>query len=185
MIPNPEEMRRRLFHPPIIFLDYEGVLMTKDYVNRVNPACVQRLDRFLRTTSGKLVITAPSRDKETRASSQRLLRNWGVDVAEVLGFTPILGWDMTSPNQRSKEILEWLVTHEFTPPTFINFVVFDSLYMALGRKLVQIEQGHYHGGLLEKHLDQAYKIMRETAAAQKNEFPALMTPAASEAGVGG
>ena len=115
----------------IIFLDVDGVLnsinklievynKTKEphsgYSYPFDEKCIENLQRLVRETNSKLVITSTWRkDKEGIETLLNELKKYGLDK-EIIGYTPIL-----LNKKRGREIKEYLSTLKDIP----NFIILD------------------------------------------------------------
>ena len=103
---------------PIVFLDIDGVLVTHGSIAKrahgvsgVDPDCVSALNRILRETGAKIVISSTWRMIHSADRMADLLMLWGVE-GEIVGATP----DLTvyerppiyAPTMRGNEIQQWL-----------------------------------------------------------------------------
>jgi len=105
----------------LIFLDIDGVLnsdlwyqkqhhQTQTLLDHLDPHCVLQLNKVLRRTEAKVVLSSNWRKHHTTAFITAALQQVGFE-GDLLGTTP----DLTSKNQdfiRGNEILKWCRENE-------------------------------------------------------------------------
>lgn len=105
---------------PVIFLDFDGVLITKQcYVDRrprhakAKPRCVEALNTLLADTRADIVVSSSWRG-DTIRPMQRQLEQWGV-YSRVVGVTPcyakLLPSGLWMTTTRACEIQAWMADH--------------------------------------------------------------------------
>jgi hypothetical protein len=107
----------------VIFLDIDGVLNNAACFltgpgglrARPDPLCIQALNRILRATRAKIVISSAWRKHLTEHQLAALLAKWKV-AGRLIGTTP---WVICAP--RGAEIRAWLEQH----PRVRQFVILD------------------------------------------------------------
>ena len=119
----------------IIFLDIDGVIKTKSCLRRafkkyrklvpdiLDERAVINLNKLVKETDAKIVITSTWRYGNTAEDLQRLLAKHGV-IGEIIGMTPELGQMENSSFgniTRGQEIQEWLNLHNVP----VDYVILD------------------------------------------------------------
>lgn len=148
--------------PPILFLDFDGVLNSTDYLIRVqghydkspdgtvgtDPQAAARLERLLTLTGAKVVLSSVYRRYHSLETMQEYLRNRGVPSIELIGATPHL------TGYRGEEIHAWLKEH----PEVTRFAIVDddSDMEPYYNKLVKTS---CQSGLLDRHVEQLIKLL--------------------------
>jgi hypothetical protein len=143
-IPDPK--------PPIIFLDFDGVLNSSRFVkdlgekwtmNEIDPVAVQRLNKIVEATGAKIVISSTWRILSSLDELKKIIADNGGRV-DIIGETPDLGWE------RGHEIQAWLDGN----PGHDNFIILDdnSDMVHLTPRLIQ---STWEYGLQEIHVDAA------------------------------
>jgi hypothetical protein len=106
----------------IIFLDFDGVFILDDIPTR---SCIKELNRIVRETNSKIVVTSDWRNHETISELSKLFTEWGI-VAEIIGITdnlwPVGGNIAYIERYRIDEINKYLSTHDIK-----NYVIIDDL----------------------------------------------------------
>jgi len=102
---------------PVIFLDVDGVLITRRSLNMRTPTprCVQRLNELCRASGAALVVSSVWRLGQSLKALRSLLRGWGVE-GRVIGSTPDINGE-----ERGREIAAWLLAH----PETERYVILD------------------------------------------------------------
>jgi hypothetical protein len=159
----------------IIFLDIDGVLNSEESYKQIgtykvfSPKSLNALERILKVSGAKIVISSAWRYSHTTQEMQDMLAGFGV-TCEVIGETPSTGpiyfesddTDIIQPiyPTRGKEIKAWLDENTHGP---IHFVIIDDIsdMDELSSHLVQtsFEKGlgpEHVGPALEK-LDMVYE----------------------------
>jgi len=138
----------------IIFLDIEGVLNSKSYLNTsylipFDPKCLENLQKLVKETNAKIVVSSTWRKSETgRKQLLAILKEY--DLANVVvGCTPIL-------DTREKEIDAYLQLTE----QLDAFVILDD--MKIDNYLPYQVQTDRITGLTEEDVIKAIKILLET-----------------------
>ncbi len=149
----------------IIFLDIDGVLVTKEsFYNKPIGNCnypqfddgaVGQLNKLIKKTKAGIVISSTWRHGRTVSQLQEMLSTQGV-VGKVIGKTASLP-DEEYP--RGQEILAWVKAQ---PHTIKHFVAIDDdsydLLPVLPRNFVHVKNG-FETGLLKVHIEQATEIL--------------------------
>ena len=119
----------------IIFLDIDGVIKTKSCLRRafkkyrklvpdiLDERAVINLNKLVKETDAKIVITSTWRYGNTAEDLQQVLAKHGV-TGEVIGMTPELGQMENSSFgniTRGQEIQEWLNLHNVP----VDYVILD------------------------------------------------------------
>ena len=106
----------------IIFLDFDGVFILDD---KPTPSCIKELNRIIRETNSKVVITSDWRNHETIDELKQLFVLWGV-VVDIIGVTdnlwPIGGHIAFIERYRVDEINKYISQHNIK-----NYVIIDDL----------------------------------------------------------
>lgn len=143
----------------IIFLDIDGVLvtrhsicrpLTKDHYHRFQKSCVKELNRIVRRTEAKIVVSSTWRKHDWDEVLQHLADE-GI-VADVIGKTPSLNSGI-----RGREIGVWLSTYKMSISSFV-ILDDDSDMEDLMPRLVQTSM---KGGLRRCHSDMAIQLLNE------------------------
>ncbi len=156
--------RGKRFAYPLLFLDFDGVIctrsslvyaMTKENrdVEMLDPVCIERLNQIVEATGAKIVISSTWRIIHTLDELKLWLKEKGFR-GEVIGKTPVLH------TERGHEIQTWIGLYETSGLSPKGMVIIDDdADMAhLSHKLVRTNMD---GGLLDHHVDQAIKILKE------------------------
>ena len=147
---------------PVVFLDMDGVMgagrvWAQNAAKRwtcpagwVDPAMVARLNRLVRRTGARVVVSSSWRKYLGADGVAAVLAACGF-AGEVLGATPVLPGD--PPSWRGREIDRWLMAH----PRVRDWVVLDDLAVSvdLGR-LVRTDPRH---GLTDDDVARAVAIL--------------------------
>jgi hypothetical protein len=119
----------------VIFLDIDGVIKTKNGLRSafkkyrklvpdiLDERAVTNLNKLVKETDAKIVITSTWRYGKTTEALQRVLAINGV-IGEVIGMTPELGQMKNSSIDtitRGQEIQEWLNLHKIQ----VDYVILD------------------------------------------------------------
>lgn len=115
--------------PPLLFLDFDGVINSHDWwerrkglvrerhpVHEIDPVACARLQRICEETGAQIVVSSTWRIIHSPQSLRRLLRKRGV-TARVLGSTPDLRYNLAAGELpwtrigRGLEIQWWLRTY--------------------------------------------------------------------------
>lgn len=125
----------------VIFLDIDGVLNSVDYWQRegqrcaegfnyptkrwwaagIDPRCVRKLNRLIRDTGAKVIVSSTWRHGATLDFLQEILEMRGFR-GEVIGKTPHL-----SGRPRCAEITMWLATYDEVPPVEAYVILDDDV----------------------------------------------------------
>jgi hypothetical protein len=153
--------RGKRFAHPLCFLDFDGAIVTRSSmvyamtkenrdVEMLDPVCIERLNRIVEATGAKIVISSTWRILHTLEELKLWLKEKGFR-GEVIGSTPVLYME------RGVEIQTWLGAKGCDRSSFV--IIDDDDDMAhLLHKLVRTNMD---GGLLDHHVDQAIKILKE------------------------
>jgi hypothetical protein len=140
----------------IIFLDIDGVLVcegcTKEAWGRhhFDPECVRTLNRLVRETKAKIVISSDWRYYHSPSQMGDIFDEEGVQ-AEIVGETPYL-----VDGTRGDEILKWIQDNKYTGHFLVIYDdVFDiEPYKDIPRDcIIHVKDGWDDGGLKDKHID--------------------------------
>jgi len=106
----------------IIFLDFDGVFILDDIPTR---SCIKELNRIIRETKSKIVVTSDWRNHETIDELNKLFKEWGV-VAEIVDITdnlwPVGGHIAYIERYRVDEINKYISDNNIK-----NYVIIDDL----------------------------------------------------------
>lgn len=140
----------------IIFLDIDGVLVHVGHnpSNRVlredmDPACVAVLNRLVRETGAKIVISSTWRLLEPLEDLRKKLVDEAGVVAEIIDVTPMI-------INRGDEILKWIQDNNYIGDYLVvDDDVYDiKPYEDIPRRcIIHVENGFYAGGLKDKHIE--------------------------------
>ena len=119
-------------HPPVLFLDMDGVLNGHDYDPKaesctIRPACVARLNRVLDETGAVVVLSSAWRymvllGAMTLDGFGYMLRTHGVRKCRIIGTTA-KDTQVEDPEERGRQIRAWLDAH----PEVTRYVVVDDM----------------------------------------------------------
>jgi len=158
----------------VLFLDFDGVLNSTSYFRRVaretgrqtgaghiDPLAVERLNRIVKATSCRIVVTSTWRLVHTLEDLQRMLH--GLSAEQLLGVTP----DRIGP--RCREIEKWLdgvsrwnsEQRQWRPPVD-QFVILDDDSTAGIGFASHFVQTSPETGLTDDDVDKAIKILVRT-----------------------
>lgn len=104
----------------VIFLDIDGVLISRRYASRnmADPRCIQELNRITDVTGAEIVVSSSWKHYGLQKMIL-ILKQWGV-VGDIIDITPDAeGYD------RKWEIMTWLDHSGFYRWTDSAFVVID------------------------------------------------------------
>jgi hypothetical protein len=146
-------------HDTVIFLDIDGVLVTPDCFRRygasgtratANPECVENLNRLIRATGAKIVVSSVWR---FRHDIDEILRRWGV-VGEILGGTPVISrGTISGGDARGLEIDAWLKT---SPAA--KFVILDD-DDDMGPLRHRLVRTNFSTGLTRAEVERAFDLL--------------------------
>ena len=159
----------------VVFLDFDGVLNSHDYmlhrapesergsVMGLDAEAIARLNRLLREAEAVAVVSSTWRHNRTVAQLQDVLVARGF-VGTVIGMTP--RWLKEAPSgpyageRRGHEIQAWLNDAPNYGVDVRAFVIVDddSDMAHLADRLVKIP---FETGLLDEHVDRAVAMLRE------------------------
>jgi hypothetical protein len=138
----------------VVFLDFDGVIIpvkAGQGLGSVDAGCIERVNRILRMTGAKVVIS----------SSWRHLGDGDADFMRVCSRIEgeIIGQTPTGIN-RSAEIVQWLITHGLNGDCVIeSFVVLDDDRIVIAGARDSIIQTNPSLGLQEFEADTAIRIL--------------------------
>lgn len=138
----------------IIFLDIDGVLITRKSPNMTTPdhSCVQRLNYLLAKTGANIVLSSTWR-KAGYDKMKNVLGEWGV-IVDLFDVTPDLSQRRESGViggvERGDEIAKWLSLH----PNIDQFVILDD-ERDMGDLLPHLVQTDFEEGLTLWHVELA------------------------------
>ena len=147
----------------VIFLDIDGVLINRAALmaRRANqgkwqadPQCVEELNRIVKTTGAKIVVSSTWRF-EGFDRIREILQDWGV-CAEVIGVTPDFTRKKTSES-RGQEIAHWLRDN---PADRIVIIDDDS---DMDHLIDQLVNTQFEIGLTVANADQAIALLMKEA----------------------
>jgi hypothetical protein len=146
----------------VIFLDFDGVVVCREkiygrledhnkWARNAQPEPVQQLNRIIRETGAKVVVSSTWRMHHDIPELDGTLRRSGFE-GEIIGTTPVFH------KERGVEIRAWLESH----PEVEDWVVLDddsdrgdiTFY-----RWILIKDGLNQGGLLASHADQAISVL--------------------------
>lgn len=157
----------------IVFLDYDGVLnYEKFYVGRdlsnldeyplceICPVAVANLNRILKETGAKVVVSSTWRYGRTIGELQNILEQRGFS-GEIIGATPI---DNTRHHVRGNEILKWIQDNPLTTgePVYFDYkeyVIIDDDEDMLYQQRNNFLQTSPFDGLTVEGADSAISIL--------------------------
>jgi hypothetical protein len=157
-------------HKPVVFLDIDGVLNSKQWYahdaashdgistererweHSIDPECVQRLNRILQQTGAVVIVSSSWRKTHALSEIVSILESRGFS-GEVDGATSANG-----TLSRTEEIAEWLA--ENRPPVAAYVVIDDELTSALPAERVVSPSNQT--GLTDKDVEQAIVILTNT-----------------------
>lgn len=148
----------------VIFLDFDGVLNSRDYRDihgssgvGIDKSKLPLLKKLVDSTGAKIVLTTSLRiywDKNPDKCDyygKIINETFGDYGLEVYDKTPVL-----ENSKREEEILQWIVDD----PGIKNYVVIDDGYLSAKFLLARfIQTSDTDGGLKEVHIDKAIEIL--------------------------
>lgn len=163
---NSEELKEM---KKVIFLDFDGVLNSHEFMARVpqrgicglDPLAVQRLNVLIRSTQAKVVVSSTWRLNRTREALQRILDQVGFQ-GSVLGMTPesirIPESSLYQGQRRGFEIQWWLDNADRFGVNVGSYVIIDddSDMVHLLPRLVKTQ---FEIGLTEANVEQAIEML--------------------------
>lgn len=149
----------------VIFLDFDGVLNSKRYIEANNaygicldPVCLKYLKEIVDKTGAKIVLTTSWREHWDK--DEKLCDETGVLINKTFNSIGLEIFDKTPylNLRREHEIKAWLDN----TPQVDNFLVLDD--MLLGADFLKghfIKTSYYIGGLNEEHIKGSICILNE------------------------
>lgn len=145
----------------LLFLDIDGVLNTvesyqrDDYFTRpVEPEFMARLNRILRATAAKVVVSSSWR---MLPNHREILQSAGLDVeAEIVGATCSISDSLYPSAGRAGEILTWIETEAPKAPTYVVALDDDADVAPLGEHFVWT---NIHIGLTDANVERAIHVL--------------------------
>jgi hypothetical protein len=147
----------------LLFLDFDGVLNSKEFCKRVPQRGVIGLDRLavlrvneiVRRTGCKIVISSVHRYGQTVVQLQRRLSRLGLKSKTVIGKTPA----PKDGRERGLEIQEWIDSQPVGTVSSLCILDDDADMAHLKHRLVQTTFEH---GLQEEHVERVVDMLNET-----------------------
>lgn len=143
----------------LLFLDIDGVLNTvqsyqrDDYFTRpVEPELMARLNRILRATAAKVVVSSSWR---ILPNHREILQSAGLE-AEIVGATCSISDSMYPSAGRAGEILTWIETESPSAPTYVVALDDDADVAPLGEHFVWT---NIHIGLTDTNVERAIHVL--------------------------
>lgn len=147
----------------ILFLDIDGVLNSQRFFNTLphgftttrsdeilDPEAIDRLNKIIRETGAKIVVSSSWRIGLSLVELQILLKDHGVE-GEVIGMTPSIN---KKGRVRGDEIQAWLNDHL----EVIDFVILDD-DSDMRHLMPALVKTSHNEGLLDVHVEQAIKML--------------------------
>jgi hypothetical protein len=153
----------------VIFLDFDGVVVTLNdqrialpngkRVHELNRAAVANLNKIVKETGAKVVVTSTWRLHHSLEHLQGYLDRSGFTGKVIDGTMDLWrgeGEMAKISNYRSKEIKFWLEKNSVE-----NFVVLDDIELkGFGKRMIHVYQGWDQGGLKESHVEKAIWVLK-------------------------
>lgn len=141
----------------VIFLDVDGVLITRDSCRRgfatVEPTCVAALNTLIAQTSADIVVSSCWRiGREVIELRDLLLQNWGVK-GKIIDRTPHMG-DVT----RGCEIQTWLTKRKEHRDDVESFVIIDD-DADMDHLIPHLVRTEFVRGFTQRHIPKAVEIL--------------------------
>lgn len=141
---------------PIIFLDFDGVIVVGTDWRKASPVHIQRLNRIIEATGAEIVVSSSWRYGH---DCEALLKEWGC-VGKVIGCTPKGGHELPSGifkgETRGSEIQGWLELH----PTETFIIIDDDPDMgALRPRCIFTD---FRDGLQDLHVQLAIRALTKS-----------------------
>lgn len=152
----------------VLFLDFDGVLnhegtyqpaqpgglivLVTSETERLDSACVARVNRIVRETGARVVVSSTWRHEYDRAQLQGHLTRHGFE-GDVFDVTPIL-----SGRPRGLEICAWLEEHPYVEA----FAILDD-NGDMGPVVDRLVQTSFAHGLQDEHVDRVIALLNGTA----------------------
>lgn len=142
---------------PVVFLDFDGVLVHTGNFRTACPDCIAQLNRVTGMTGADIVVSSSWRDEKNPNEVVEHLRKWGA-TARVIGQTPRL--DRKEENiwvsvSRGTEIQAWLRAN----PKIERFVILDD-DRDLGTLMAYLVQTVFLEGLTPAKADDAIRRLQ-------------------------
>lgn len=144
-------------HPPVLFLDVDGVLnCAATFKNKVpgewpiESRCLKELDRIIRDTRCFVVVSSTWRMRGVDVLRRFFLKKGLTRAGALIGRTPVL------PKQRGYEIGAWLLEH---PDVKVFAIVDDDDDM--GNHIGRLVQTDFAAGLTREHADRLIALLQE------------------------
>lgn len=149
-------------HPPVLFLDMDGVLNSalylknnpscfdrgEDEANAIDPVAGARLERVLVQTGALMVLSSAWRILNTLEQVTDFLQRRGVPSVKFIGKTPNLS------GYRGKEIQAWLREH----PEVTRFAIVDD-DSDMEPYMDRLVKTSWDSGLLDCHVEELVKLL--------------------------
>lgn len=150
----------------IIFLDIDGVLATAEYWHRnkrLDPACVCLLNSFCNKYNASVVVSSAWRNGHTIESLKNKLEKHGV-LVNLIGMTPKYreGRSEVVIGGRGNEILDWLITNEYTGDYFvIDDDIRDFQGIILKEKIIHVNSALTHRAFNHEHIKLMERLLEQ------------------------
>ena len=150
-------------HPPVLFLDIDGVLNSLRYLKenpeyfaggqdtpeRIDPEAAARLEAVLNRTGAVLVLSSSWRILNSLSWVTEALHQRGVPSARFIGATPYL-----SSGYRGLSIQTWLHEH----PEVTKFAIVDD-GSDMEPYMQRLVKTTFAFGLLDNHIEQLVEML--------------------------
>ena len=136
--------------PKVIFLDFDGVIVSGKSYLEANPENVAHLNTIIEKSQAQIVISSSWRIGRSIMQLKDLLLHWGVRGV-VIGTTPN-SWG----GHRGQQIKRWMDDNERID--VVDFVILDDSSDIQPLEAHHV-QPHFHQGLQLEHVNQALRIL--------------------------
>jgi hypothetical protein len=144
----------------ILFLDIDGVLVTRETVrerNKFYAPAVAALNRFCAVPDARIVVTSAWRVGRTVEELNRLFGHNNVAI-RVIDKTD----DSSFNKDRGQEILDWIEKERYNGPYIvIDDEIFDIVPHIPNHKIIHVKHGLSEEGLTDKHVQDYLEYLRD------------------------
>lgn len=146
----------------ILFLDIDGVLNSRNYMNSVgrgdaiDPRCVLHLNEAIRRTGCKVVVSSAWRNLHTWAELLSILEDHGVNTEVFIDKTPDRFREFKN---RDDEISEWLDNHGQEGDQWC--IIDDELEHLVKLKDRLVKTSFQEKGMTKEHEDAVVRFLGE------------------------
>jgi len=134
----------------VIFLDFDGVIVTPPKVRSLNKGCCDNLKQIIDETDSFIVISSCWRNLHPLDYLKRKLAEKGISRKRVIGITP-------RGNNRDEEVQQWLDNNPVDA-----FVILDDDVFDLQEHIDKVIQTNFEVGLTGLLAEKAVAVLNGT-----------------------